>query len=428
MKLFRSIVLSALCSCPAYLLAQTVHNGAHELSLSEGILSYSEWSGILGESTEGQAYVGFPSRMNGATFLTYRHFPVNRFAIGVTGGIDNQAGPLKDIGSYRRQVYTGAIEGELVYTSRWHVETYCVLGVGYTTANWYFHVNPPYLFSSFTPRADHYNARFNYWNAQVTPIGFRSNGKLAWFCEFGFGYKGMICAGLSARIGAHNKFDKLAADAVIVLPPSFPFNAGDEPEKICAAIRTEIPWADKHSNIHEHVDSICLNGGNFSVQLDTLKMLTARNKANVLKVTTARDPNIHDHFRMGGRAYHIADTSALRKSIASWTRMHYDDNKCAYIVLYRPSHYDALNRNIVTVDTGVYRLRSSSKVEIKVVNEGRHVVGNTNGKLDIDVRFGNTYYIKCYFDPRAKGYYLLKETGKRGEIESGCIRRGLYLY
>jgi hypothetical protein len=125
-------------------------------------------------------------------FAGYRYWFTPRFALGGVYAFDyNSVNIRKNAGSesenpfenHMRYYSTIAAECVLnyVYKPKWQL--YGMIGAGVTIVS--------------IPRSAISTA--GTFNGHVSPIGMRFGGKVGGFIEFGYGYKGFINAGLSAR-------------------------------------------------------------------------------------------------------------------------------------------------------------------------------------------------------------------------------------
>ncbi len=198
--------------------AQSLNSGDNEIYISQGIVSTNELAGF-GEGAI-STYMSFPNSITGAVFLTYRKHLTKTFSLGVTAGLDNQQGDLSygdehhgsfggysgTSGSYNRRDYTFAAEVQCAYMKMKGFAMYGCLGAGYTisrTKYTFFNgiYDPQYFYgdkNSLVP-SNPYTADFSHFNADIMPLGLRFGNDLAFFLEFGFGYKGLIRGGLSLR-------------------------------------------------------------------------------------------------------------------------------------------------------------------------------------------------------------------------------------
>ena len=213
-----SIYLAFLLIClvvPDVLRAQYNYNHSYiapdnELYVSEGIVTLEQirgWAGPAGMS----GFVSMPSAMTGAAFITYRRSITHKLSLGFTAGLDNESGDLSygnpeqnatglegTTGHYIVRSYTLATEALFAYIKKGRFMFYGYGGAGATI----FKDNYTLYYGNGTPvtlPSNPYTYSHTYFNMQVSPIGIRFGGNIAGFVEMGFGYKGLISGGLSAR-------------------------------------------------------------------------------------------------------------------------------------------------------------------------------------------------------------------------------------
>lgn len=187
----------SLIMLPNEAYAQTMR-GDNEISLGVGTLTVDQILGALltdggrtilslgAENTENLRFLG-------AYSFSYKYYVKNKFAAGLTIVSDWVAGDLVDdddepIGSLKRHYLTIAPEIKLVYVNDMSFRLYGVAGIGYTFG---------------TERAEDTQGvedepfHINHLNFHITPIGIRFGRTVGVFAEIGFGYKGVIAAGVS---------------------------------------------------------------------------------------------------------------------------------------------------------------------------------------------------------------------------------------
>ena len=190
--------------------------GQSQLNLGYGLVSPEQ----LYMCTN-SAYASIPYAFTGAIFLNYRQFLTDHFAIGFDIGIDNAKGDLTfgryveggAVGTYVDNTFTvAAPELYIKYKKGKHSTCYGSANVGFTFSRIEKAYNPT-VFSRFyyngqaavnkpydLPPVNPYYSNDSYINGQLTFLGIRKDGKVAWFIEFGFGYKGLIHSGISLNL------------------------------------------------------------------------------------------------------------------------------------------------------------------------------------------------------------------------------------
>jgi len=104
-------------------------------------------------------------------------------------------------GHYSVHTYTLSGEALFAYKKKDNFMFYGYLGFGATYFNDVYTLNPYVVGDPRLPPlpGNPYNYSDVHWTAQVTPLGLRFGEEIAGFLEFGFGYKGLICGGISVR-------------------------------------------------------------------------------------------------------------------------------------------------------------------------------------------------------------------------------------
>jgi len=216
-----TLLLPIVCLLTTTLIPMGIHaqNNEHqtnyaknEVSLCDGVVTINEINGWAGKGGA-KGFISQPCLYTGAAFLIYRRFLTSKFAIGVTAGLDHERGELSYgnpehsatgydgvSGHYTVHSYTFAVEALLVYDRDGKYLFYGYAGMGPTfyEQSYYFYTNalypPPVTFPT-----NPYDYHTVYYNAQVTPIGVRSEGTVSGYIELGFGYKGLLSGGILVK-------------------------------------------------------------------------------------------------------------------------------------------------------------------------------------------------------------------------------------
>ena len=135
-------------------------------------------------------------------FFTVRYFLYNRLAIGVATGVASEQGKYFDpnnlatqAGTYSASSTTVAIELYYVYHFWKYVEVYTFAGAGPSFAN---------MTSSYSSHGFGFPSETTsntILKGQYTPLGIRFGGRLGAYAEVGYGYKGIVNAGISFKLG-----------------------------------------------------------------------------------------------------------------------------------------------------------------------------------------------------------------------------------
>jgi hypothetical protein len=149
-----------------------------------GILSYPASLGIISTSN---------LKSTGAMHINYKFAIENKWILGATTGFSDTTQDISVnnavIGEQKYRALTFAIESDYRYISNPSFQIYSGLGAGITINKGEFEPN------STKETSIHDNS--SYFNYKVTALGLRVGKKLAGFLELGFGYKGILSAGIS---------------------------------------------------------------------------------------------------------------------------------------------------------------------------------------------------------------------------------------
>ena len=159
-----------------------------------GIMSDVIVSGLTGLKMENSSYIG-------AWHLGYKYSLSDRFAIGPVLALDRGTsdiggeiivggdGIMRPSGKFTSNYYTLAVEGDYKYVNSDKFKLYSLVGVGATMLN-----------QTYNPDAgDNKSQSKTFFNGQITPIGIKFGSSVGVFAELGFGYKGIVCAGIFYR-------------------------------------------------------------------------------------------------------------------------------------------------------------------------------------------------------------------------------------
>ncbi len=198
-KQMKKIVLTLLLAIAfTSLKGQTAPSAYHnELAGSYGIMTTNQVFNVLKDIASVIFTFGNYNKDNtdytGGWFLAYKYAPSDNILLSFTGGIDGAKGDLveNDIkyGEFKT-TYTSAIIGfDYRYLNKDLVQLYSGIGAGVTLCK-----NSGTQSGSGDTDVSWDNP---YLNFQLNLLGVRVGKALAGFAEFGFGYKGMINAGVS---------------------------------------------------------------------------------------------------------------------------------------------------------------------------------------------------------------------------------------
>lgn len=132
---------------------------------------------------------------SGAIHIGYNYAISEKFLLGGFFAFENITNDVKSsgnlIGKNSSKFYTVAIEASYRYVSKEKISLYSGLGIGYSFGNMQFD-------SSTTAEAS-YDDKANIFNFQITGIGFRYGNSFGVFAEAGYGYRGIVNAGVSYK-------------------------------------------------------------------------------------------------------------------------------------------------------------------------------------------------------------------------------------
>ncbi|MCC8145396.1 MAG: hypothetical protein LIO93_02935 [Bacteroidales bacterium] len=169
----------------------------HDIEVGVGLFSINEIVNIYtdiivsafplnGEMGDGNSY--------GSIHAAYKYRVTDRLGVGGLFAFDySKADALLDgrkIGDFRRKHYTLAAEVDFKYlNSKRYVTVYGLAGVGCTLYGLDYQAFSGNSDSDYTP----------YFTFQITPITIKIGERWGGFAEVGFGYRGILNAGLFYR-------------------------------------------------------------------------------------------------------------------------------------------------------------------------------------------------------------------------------------
>lgn len=140
--------------------------------------------------------ISYPNEKSiGAINLGYNYSVSDRFTLGAAFAYEQIKSDVNsgndDIGNMKSTFYTVALESAFHYMQRDRMNLYSGLGIGYSFGNMDF--------ESTSSDEDSFSDKANMVNFHITGIGIRFGGKFGGFAEAGFGYKGIVNAGISLQ-------------------------------------------------------------------------------------------------------------------------------------------------------------------------------------------------------------------------------------
>ena len=194
--------------------------GEQYLALSIGTVSSNQMHDLGGPLS---GLMSFPYSISDALYGTYKRHFSDRNMFGCSFGIDNitgntsygnpKDGPFSgklniyyNTGVYKRKSYTIGFEYTHIYHKfqKHYTYAYIAAGLTYGIANYHFYQGIAFADMFYGPNgfvpSNPYTQHYNYFNGQITPIAISWGNDLAFFMEFGFGYKGIMNLGLSYKL------------------------------------------------------------------------------------------------------------------------------------------------------------------------------------------------------------------------------------
>jgi len=208
-------LLAVFCLLSFASVAQT-YEGEYDICLSYGVYSGRQFAdqGTMDNNGDGTQ----ETSNSGNIFITGRYFLESRFSVGITAGFQTIKGGVYYYDGILENTYsminkTIAAEMTMVYMNKRRVQMYVLTGFGVSMSsvtsndpvnNSYTPgIGPTMIFEPMT------GTRFNW---QLDPVCIRVGGKLAGFAELGLGYKGILNAGISYRVGKQKKSSAIESD------------------------------------------------------------------------------------------------------------------------------------------------------------------------------------------------------------------------
>jgi len=193
MKNYRSLSLILLLVITSIRSSAQFSANTVELSGGYGILSATQ---IL-QRVSHDTYRNDNNADNGVEFVSVKYFVSKRLALGLNVSYQTESGKFVDYyytSPYNYYFYdvswlTISPEFLYLYVNQKNFACYTYIGIGYVVTK--EKDTDGRGFASNKPNVG--------VNGQICPIGFRFGEKVAFFAELGFGYKGVVNAGLSIK-------------------------------------------------------------------------------------------------------------------------------------------------------------------------------------------------------------------------------------
>jgi hypothetical protein len=210
-----------------------------------------------------------------------------------------------------------------------------------------------------------------------------------------------------------------------------------------AYTKADSSWKDM-GRIKNKKNGIFIQFREFNTQLEDVIHTTSARGGNIFIVDRIKDRKQFGLYYITGHAYHAPDLDLLKASYLAAKNKKYENNTCAYLVIYRPAytkgHNDEINFSVFINDTIGLEMKAYTKYIIKLTHEGAYALAagspETAKPLSINVKFGNTYYARAFVTfpssgkkvknapgVRFRGYdpYLLSTEELQGELESSKV-------
>jgi hypothetical protein len=190
--LFLSVVMAFL-----FVSSINAQSKKSEIDLGVGVLSSNQIIGSMSDiiaSTFLPDGVGMKNSSSpGAFHVGYKYSLSDRFALGpvVTYDLNTSEAWANNAktGKFTSNYYTFSLEADYKFVNRDKFRLYALLGAGGSVLNQTYKENA----------GDKHSEKLTYFNFQVTPVGVKYGNSFGVFSELGFGYKGILCAGLFYR-------------------------------------------------------------------------------------------------------------------------------------------------------------------------------------------------------------------------------------
>lgn len=179
--------------------ANAQEKGTHEIYAGVGLLTtnniLSLGSNMIVDGFSTSAHLSYNNvRYIPAFGLGYKLAVADRWTVGLAGYFESDQSDVyyDDVrdGTMRHFYFTVGLGTDYHYISRKWFQMYSGLEIAYTFGG----VNYDGVNDEIA------NSKYSYLNFQLEALGFRFGKSLAFFTEIGFGYKGILHAGLSFQL------------------------------------------------------------------------------------------------------------------------------------------------------------------------------------------------------------------------------------
>ncbi len=179
-------------------------NPTHHLAFQAGVATLPQILNGLGEVL----YYAFSAGSNrytnktrtGGLYAQYHYSPNRQIRFGLSVGLDNQQGDIEressttlytKYGAYYNKTKTIGLECLFVYNKNERTKLYGKIGLSMHE----FSQTVTYT----NPAARDVSVKYNYFSGQLTPFGIEIGKQVSGFAEFGFGYNGILSAGIRGK-------------------------------------------------------------------------------------------------------------------------------------------------------------------------------------------------------------------------------------
>lgn len=175
--------------------------GTSELSFGYGAVTSNEIENALGDVLTTIITLGTVSyedaNYTGAFHAKYKYAVANNLLLGISGAYEEAEDKQKfgkDIVSQRKsKIYSVAVESDYSYINTKHFRVYSGAGLGYRMVD----IKSRPITASTNTKIS--NERTHGLAYHINGIGIRAGGIIGVFAEVGYGYRGLVNAGLSIQ-------------------------------------------------------------------------------------------------------------------------------------------------------------------------------------------------------------------------------------
>lgn len=180
-----------------------VEKGSYSVSVGLGVITSEQYNDavedlghlVVTAGTLGTINASIVNRTySPAFYLSGGRMLSNRIYVGLAGAFEKATGDYQQdnqiVGNFRRKTFSVAAEGRINYLNKAVVTLYGTGALGFTFNSQVS--NRPAEWTEFVPVKNHFTG-------YVSPIGARFGKDLGGYLELGYGYKGVLNAGINYR-------------------------------------------------------------------------------------------------------------------------------------------------------------------------------------------------------------------------------------